>query len=232
LRLFFWPTFLGSRTAVAVINLFLNITLCLAGPERIVAMCRDIVWRDRDSGMQGRHNMTQSDSSRSNTGKTIRLADAQISTERFGSLYSEGMSLVEETADYLDGNGRVQARGLSRMTSTLYAAESMRLTTRLMQIASWLLLQRASRNGEMSHDQVASEKQKVRLDTRSSREKAENWGELPEMFRDLVERSLRLQARVRKLDDALYNAETEGAGEQRSPVNDQLELLKTAFAHS
>ena len=29
------------------------------------------------------------------------------------------------------------------MASVLYAAESMRLTTRLMQMASWLLLQRA-----------------------------------------------------------------------------------------
>ena len=67
------------------------------------------------------------------------------------------MSLVEETAGYLDGQGRAASKVLPRMASVLYAAESMRLTTRLMQMASWLLLQRAVNNGEMSRDQVLAE---------------------------------------------------------------------------
>ncbi len=50
------------------------------------------------------------------------------------------MTLVEETADYLDGDGRHAARELPRPASIVYATESMRLTTRLMQLASWLLL--------------------------------------------------------------------------------------------
>ena len=36
------------------------------------------------------------------------------------------------------------------MTALSYASESMRLTTRLMQLASWLLLQRAVAEGELS----------------------------------------------------------------------------------
>ena len=61
-------------------------------------------------------------------------------------------------------HGRTAAKMLPRMASVLYAAESMRLTTRLMQMASWLLLQRAVNNGEMTREQVMAEKKKVRLE--------------------------------------------------------------------
>ena len=78
-------------------------------------------------------------------------------------MFKEGMALVEETANYLDGDGRVESRGLTRAGSLAYATESMRLTTRLMQLASWLLLQRAVNDGEMSAEQGSLEKAKVKL---------------------------------------------------------------------
>jgi Protein of unknown function (DUF1465) len=68
---------------------------------------------------------------------TISFAGRVASSAQFKTIYSEGMTLVEETASYLDGPGRSAAKGLPRMASVLYAAESMRLTTRLMQMASW-----------------------------------------------------------------------------------------------
>lgn len=166
-------------------------------------------------------------------GKTVKLAERRIFSESFKPLYNEGMGLVEQTATYLDGTGRAEAKKLSRVAATLYAAESMRLTTRLMQLASWLLLQRAANSGEMTRDQVASEKVKVRLDTASASEDVAGWSELPEEFRDLVKRSLRLQARVRRMDEEIY-----GAGKvtqlhtarHGNPVNEQIRLLNTAFA--
>ena len=60
---------------------------------------------------------------------TIRLADRRVSSDRFKPLYSDGMKLVEEAAGYLDGEGRADAKKMSRTAATLYAAESMRLTT-------------------------------------------------------------------------------------------------------
>src|ERR1051325_4970946 len=59
----------------------------------------------------------------------------------FERTFDEGMSLVEETAKYLDGKGRQESRDLPRKLALLYAGESMRVTTRLMQAASWLLVQ-------------------------------------------------------------------------------------------
>ena len=73
------------------------------------------------------------------------------------------MALVEETASYLDGPGRQESKTLERAAALAYATESMRLTTRLMQLASWLLLHRAVKEGEMSLAQANKEKTKVKL---------------------------------------------------------------------
>jgi len=165
--------------------------------------------------------------------KTIKLAERRVFSQSFKPLYNEGMSLVEHAAEYLDGEGRIEAKKLSRLAATLYAAESMRLTTRLMQIASWLLLQRAANSGEMSRDQVAVEKAKVRLDTASAHGDAGGWTELPALFVDLVNRSLSLQALVRRMDDEIYGKSKIVAlpgGRCLNPVSDQITLLNTAFA--
>ena len=122
-----------------------------------------------NSQLQGRMGMTEPGKE---TANTIKLAERRVFSPSFKPLYNEGMRLVEQAAEYLDGQGRAEAKALSRSAATLYAAESMRLTTRLMQVASWLLLQRAANSGEMTRDQVAAEKCKVRLDTASVGESA------------------------------------------------------------
>ncbi len=161
---------------------------------------------------------------------TINFAGRAASSAQFKALYAEGMALVEETATYLDGNGRAAAKVLPRMASVLYAAESMRLTTRLMQMASWLLLQRAVNNGEMTRDQVLNEKRKVRLDSFNVDRAAPGWGDLPEAFRDLIERSLRLQNRVALLDREIYRpADVSMDHDNENSVQAQLSLLRTAF---
>ena len=166
------------------------------------------------------------------SGKTIKLAERRVFSGSFKPLYDEGMSLVEQAAAYLDGQGRAEVKTLSRLAATLYAAESMRLTTRLMQVASWLLLQRAANSGEMTRDQVAAEKSKVRLDTASAQADAAGWSELPSGFLDLVNRSLSLQSLIRRMDEEIYGGDGAPAASGRlsNPVSDQISLLNTAFA--
>lgn len=162
---------------------------------------------------------------------TIRLAEHMMFSDGFKPLYREGMDLVEETAAYLDGEGREQTRELSTVAATLYASESLRLTSRLMQLASWLLLQRAARNGDMRPELINAEKAKVILDTPSAGEQAEGWSELPQPFLELVAHSLRLQARVQRTEREVYgrdevNIEQAACG---NPVSEQIVLLRTAL---
>ncbi len=163
----------------------------------------------------------------------VHIAHHLANSENFQNLFQEGMSLVEETAMYLDGDGREEAKQLPRPVSLAYATESMRLTTRLMQLASWLLLQRAVNEGEMSREQAGSEKNKVRLDKLSSASGGASWEDLPQTLRDLIERSTRLQERVVHLDTMLYRKGAEEVADDvnnDNPVASQLNQLHAAFA--
>src|SRR5260370_36804987 len=93
----------------------------------------------------------------------IVFGEKLASSQAFSALFRDGMGLVEETAAYLDGPGRQESKKLERNAALAYATESMRLTTRLMQLASWLLLHRAVKEGEMSLAQANKEKAKVKL---------------------------------------------------------------------
>lgn len=162
---------------------------------------------------------------------TIKLADHLADSGAFHRLYGEGMGLVEEAAAYLDGDGRLSEQKLLPAARALYAEESMRLTTRLMHAASWLLLQRALNGREMSREQVLAEKRKLHLEDGDERASSPHRQELPPPLLSLMERSLRLQARVRRLDRELY-PEAGDANESRpaeNAVSTQLTLLKTAF---
>jgi regulator of CtrA degradation len=159
----------------------------------------------------------------------VNFAERMAGSGNFMGLFRDGMGLLEQTADYLDGPGRKESRMLSRLGGLAYATESMKLTTRLMQIASWLLLQRAVNEGEMSSDQAAEEKRKVRLEHPEDKERATGYDELPEGLRDLIERSLRLQARVRHLDRQLRGQHRADDETKASPVFSQLDRVRSAF---
>src|SRR2546421_2201720 len=151
-----------------------------------------------------------------------RLAGSQA----FADLFRDGMALVEQTASYLDGAGRQESKKLDRSAALAYATESMRLTTRLMQLASWLLLHRAVKEGEMSLAQANKEKTKVKLSL-GDRADADTMDLLPEHLGDLIDRSLSLLDRVRRLDATMHNPA--GDQPQNNAVERQLGLLKAAF---
>ena len=160
---------------------------------------------------------------------TIRFAEKFAHSPQFMAVFHEGMNLVEETAAYLDGEGRTEARLLTRMGSLAYASESMRLTTRLMQLASWLLLHRAVNEGEMTVDEARMEKRKVKLNvTASSRSGDEAYAELPARLRDLIVRSIRLHHRIVSLDAMIY-AQQVPAQAAENPVQSQLGRIAEAF---
>ena len=158
---------------------------------------------------------------------TISFAGRAAASSQFKALYAEGMSLVEETAAYLDGPGRQQSKDLGRAAALAYATESMRLTTRLMQLASWLLLHRAVKEGEMSLAQANAEKAKVKLSPTDTTD-PNNVELLPMPLRELIDRSRGLQSKVRRLDATIHSPPVVPQAVE-SPVERQLGLLKAAF---
>jgi regulator of CtrA degradation len=149
------------------------------------------------------------------------------SSELFDRTFQEGMELVEETASYLDGAGRQDSKMLSRSAALAYAGESMRLTTRLMQVASWLLVQRAVREGDMNPIEACQDRYRLADPTDERPAPAHD---LPAGLLQLLDRSGRLYERVLHLDRRMYKAEQ--VEEADHPVLSQIEKLEAAFSRS
>ena len=142
----------------------------------------------------------------------------------FERTFNEGMSLVEETAHYLDGRGRDESRGLERKVALVYAGESMRVTTRLMQAASWLLIQRAVFEGDMTAQDAASERYRLGGREICLSRREEGTDQLPAKLLDLLARSENLYRRIARLDEVLF-----GGGAREAGVQGQFKKLEQAF---
>jgi regulator of CtrA degradation len=162
------------------------------------------------------------------TGGTVRFGETFVASDAFKSLFREGMSLVEDAAAYLDGPGRDESRLLARHAALTYASESMRLTTRLMQIASWLLVQRAVAEGEITPGEALQEKTRVRLAAQEGAFEPAQVAELPLRLQELVQASRRLHARLQHLD-RLIGDDRPTPEPALSPAMSQQDRLRAAF---
>ncbi len=157
---------------------------------------------------------------------TVSFTERMLASDSFMTLFREGMALVEATASYLDGDGRDESKGLERNVALAYASESMRLTTRLMQMTSWLLLQRAVNEGELSRDDAEREHRRVVVATQESNVESTIYVQLPGMLRQLIDRSLVLQVRIQRIDADLKRQTPLPAS---NPVAGQLGHLAAAL---
>jgi regulator of CtrA degradation len=160
---------------------------------------------------------------------TVAFGAKLAASPAFKDLFRDGMALVEETATYLDGPGRNESRSLERGPALAYATESMRLTTRLMQLASWLLLQRAVNEGELTQEQAAQEKSKVRLSSVGAPTPQATLEDLPEALRNLINKAMRLQERVVHMDRLLFGAERVEEPAKPNAIAGQIDRLAAAF---
>jgi regulator of CtrA degradation len=141
----------------------------------------------------------------------------------FDRTFDEGMSLVEEAARYLEGRGKEEARDLPRKAALLYAGESLRVTTRLMQAASWLLVQRAVHEGDMPAEDAADQRYRLGSKEICFGSRADEAESLPKALQDLLARSESLYRRIARLEEVLLQAAPQ------TGVRTQFERLEQAF---
>ena len=172
-----------------------------------------------------------SSSERSSGAVTISFGERFAASDQFDAIFREGMALVERAAFYLDGAGRKESRKLRGPAAMLYATESMRLTTRLLELASWLMIRRAHKEGEITSDELRQKRQRIRLTAPGRLSHVKGFGELPEGLRSLIEASFALNDRIVRLDTAMQVV-VSAAGTSGSPVEAQVARLERAFRAS
>ncbi len=162
-------------------------------------------------------------------GVTVSFGERFQASEQFDVVFREGMALVERTAAYLDGQGRKDSKGLPGPVTVLYATESMRLTTRLLDLASWLLIRRALKEGDISEAEAAKKRQRLKLQSLGRPSHTKGFDDLPQMLRGLIHESFALHDRIVQLDRAMT---TPAAAESAAPANAvvaQMDRLRRAF---
>ncbi len=158
--------------------------------------------------------------------ETVSFGERLVGSAQFDRLFADGMALVERTAGYLDSDGRVDARKLVQPVSIAYATESMRLTTRLLELASWLLIRRSLKNGEITTREAAVKRARLKIGGSGRPSHIAHFDALPAGLRALIEESFELSDRVQQFDRAVEAA----PGNAGDPVGDQRARLETAFA--
>jgi regulator of CtrA degradation len=147
---------------------------------------------------------------------------------QFEAIYKDGMTLVERTANYLDGVGRKEAKALQPPLTLTYATESMRLTTRLLELASWLMVHRALKDGEIDQKQADARRRRVKLSPIGRQMHTKGFDALPAGLRELVDLSFVLNDRIIKIDQSM-SASSEAAIPSGNAVVAQVARLEAAF---
>lgn len=165
----------------------------------------------------------------SNEDNMVLFSARVAKSESFTNLFHDGMALVEASAAYLDGDGRTEAKALPRALALAYSTESMRLTTRLMHMASWLLYQRAVNQGDMTKAQTMAEQNKLRPASQQIASSPEVFAQLPAVLQDLCQRSLQIAQRVQHFE-GMINPATCPPTASVSPLEGIHQRLRSEFS--
>jgi regulator of CtrA degradation len=159
----------------------------------------------------------------------VPFAEKYAVSPQFDDLFREGMALVEDAASYLDGAGRRDSKRLTGAAGLAYSTESMRLTTKLMQIASWLLVRRSVGRGEMSLETALKSRQRAKLTYPAQSPRPDGFDGLPDELKRLVHECDALYDRVLRLDRLISLSNDCPPRPESNPVASQVDRLREAF---
>jgi len=143
----------------------------------------------------------------------------------FGTV-PEGMDLVEQTAAYLDGDGRSEAKALERSVQS-HLCDRKHAADHTADAACILAVAASRGEGRARYPEPGQpRKTRSSLGRRSGPE--DMIAKLPQQLQDLISRSMNLQSRVRRLDVTIHAPATERAP-IGNPLVPQLNRLKAAF---
>jgi regulator of CtrA degradation len=132
-------------------------------------------------------------------------------TAFFSKTYDEAMDLLVEARNYVAGREADDRLRLDVETRLRLCTATMRLTSRLTQIMSWLLAQRAVHAGEMAPADIVERWEPLAAVGICMEEEGDGAAGLPPALVSLLDRSRRLYVRVARLDEMLRRSEGEAA---------------------
>lgn len=153
-------------------------------------------------------------------------AHSELTSKVVDSLYVEAMVLADEARAYFDSAAREDRLQLDPLARVGFACESLKVTTRLMQVIAWLLTQRGVAAGEIDPGAAASPERRLGDAPESDEALVEK---LPEPAVALIRSSQELYERVRRIDDHAGWGAGAAPEPQASPARSLLSRLQRSF---
>ena len=125
-----------------------------------------------------------------------------ITQKLVDGLYTEAMLLADEARGYFDSEGQAERTALDPVMRVAYSCESLRVTTRLMHVVSWLLVRKAVAAGEMSESEGEAPERRLGRAGDSELDPV-RVQQLPPRCREIIEASRDLYDRVKRLDEQM-----------------------------
>ena len=154
-------------------------------------------------------------------GMTGMRPELRMQRRLIDTLYGEAMLLADEARSYFDEAGRDDRDALDPLLRVSFSCESLKVTTRLMHVIAWVMIQRAVEAGEVPAATALDPRHRLGPAPVTD---ATLLAQLPSRARDLIEASTDLHRRVALFDIA--QGELDG---EISPVASLQQRIATAF---
>lgn len=141
-------------------------------------------------------------------------------------LYCEAMVLADEARAYLERDASVEREMLALEDRVHFSCESLKITTRLMQVIAWLLSRRAYARGEISLEECRSDRYRLGDAAPSDQNCTRAF---PAEMRVLIAASESLYARALRLEEQFVDDRHGIPTQGLSPARDLMRMLETAF---
>lgn len=128
------------------------------------------------------------------------MSEGQTAPVFFSGTYEEAFDLLVETRDYIEWEWPLMAAKQGHAARLAANGEAMRLTTRLIQVMAWLMVQKAIHAGELTREEADNDTYRMSGEAECLDWKSARALPLPVEFRSLMDRSYDLYCRIRRLD--------------------------------
>lgn len=170
----------------------------------------------------------------------VVMAEHRVFTRSFDTLFAAGMALADKVSRYfntMDSSRRHGSEADCVAAALFYERERKRLGASVLQMAAWLWLERALREGDMPAEKVAAEKKKLVFAAKpagigfapAAAEYEAHFARLPAAYRHLALEVEHFIGRIRHMDKEARAAALPPP-ENGNPVSGQWRQLHHAFS--
>lgn len=152
-----------------------------------------------------------------------RLHDENLLDARFlDKSYREAMELTRSVTAYLEQEREQrQVFDLDSEAKIFHASESMRISTCLMQVVSWFLVQKAVAAGEMTREEAGAEKHRLGARDICLADVDRTGMKITKKFLTYLDQAQGLYQRVARVDDMVYDRDS-----AENPVHEMFTRLR------